>query len=123
MGLAKTAAMIGVGMVAGLLSGLLGVGGGVIIVPALVYFLGFEMHAAVGTSLAIIVPTAIASALTHYRQGNVRLDAFALIAVGSVLGSVAGARFAQVVPGDTLRKAFAVVMIFTAVRMLMGGSR
>lgn len=110
--------LIVTGLGAGFLSGLLGVGGGSILVPVLVYVLHTEMHIAVGTSLALIVPAAITGSLTHYRNGNIDLHLFALMAVGSIIGATLGANAAQVLPASVLRKLFAVLMIFTALRML-----
>ncbi len=66
---------LAVGLMAGFFSGLLGIGGGVIIVPALVLLLGFAMRTAIGTSLAIVVPTALAGAILHFQEGNLHLTA------------------------------------------------
>ena len=73
-----------IGLAAGILSGLLGVGGGIIIVPALTMFMGFDIKQAIGTSLAIIIPTALSGAVVHYTSGNVNLFGFLFVAAGAV---------------------------------------
>ncbi len=108
------------GLVAGAFSGLLGVGGGIILVPAMVVLLGFEPKLAVGTSLAIIIPTALSGALTHLSRGNVDLRAAGLIALGAIGGAYVGAAAASVLPGNVLQRIFAVVMVVVAIRMFLG---
>ena len=112
---------IGLGLVAGLLSGLLGIGGGMIIVPALVFIFGYSQHLAQGTTLALMVPPiGILAAWTYYKQGNVQLTAAAFICLGFVLGGLFGARFASVIPGIVLRRCFGVLFLVMAVRMIFG---
>ena len=77
-----------IGIFAGMLGGLVGVGGGLIIVPSLIYFLGFSQHAAQGTSLGLILlPVGILGVLQYYKQGNVDFRVVAILAVGFLIGS------------------------------------
>jgi len=111
---------LAVGLMAGFLSGLLGIGGGVIIVPALVLLLGFAMRTAIGTSLAIVVPTALAGAILHFRQGNLHLAAIVYMSIAAVAGSRLGVYLTTITSDLTLRKVFGVVMLFIALRMILG---
>jgi len=111
---------LAVGLMAGLLSGLLGIGGGVIIVPALVLLLGFAMKTAIGTSLAIIIPTALAGAILHFREGNLHLAAIVYMSIAAVAGSRLGVYLTTIMSDLTLRKVFGVVMLFIALRMILG---
>ncbi len=108
-----------VGLAAGMLSGLVGVGGGIIIVPALVYFIGFSQKAAQGTSLALILlPVGILGVLQYYKQGQVDLSIVALLAIGFLAGSFFGSKIALSISQDSLKKAFATLMILIAIKML-----
>ena len=110
-----------VGMAAGVLSGLFGIGGGVLIVPALVFFLGLTVHAAVGTSLgALLLPVGLLGALAYYRTGNLDPKASVLIALGLFVGAWFGARIALSVSGVQLTRAFAAFLVLVAMRMWMG---
>lgn len=111
---------LAVGLMAGFLSGLLGIGGGVIIVPALVLLLGFAMRTAIGTSLAIVVPTALAGAILHFREGNFHLAAIVYMSIAAVAGSRLGVYLTTIMSDLTLRKVFGVVMLFIALRMILG---
>jgi len=118
-----------VGFVAGGLASTLGIGGGVVYVPALVSLFAFSQHTAQGTSLAIIVPTMIVATIAHARAGRVIWPLMALIAAGGVLGAVAGARTALVLDEKLLKRIFAVVLFAIAMSMawrcirLLRGSR
>lgn len=110
---------LGVGLAVGALSGLLGVGGGILMVPAIVYLWKADMKVAIGTSLATMIVTAAAGSVKHFTLGNVNLHLALCLAVGSVLGTVLiGAPLANQVPGDVLRKVFAGFLILTALQML-----
>jgi uncharacterized membrane protein YfcA len=109
---------LGLGVFAGVLSGLVGIGGGVIIVPALVYFFGMDQKTAQGTSLAVLLPpTGLLAFLQYYRAGHVDIKVGTLIVVGLLLGGWLGGDFAQHLPQMTLRKIFAVLLFLTAVKM------
>lgn len=108
-----------VGLAAGMLSGLVGVGGGIIIVPALVYFIGFSQKTAQGTSLALIMlPVGIFGVLHYYKQGYVDYKIVGLLALGFLAGSFFGSKIALSISQETLKKVFAVLMIVIAVKML-----
>jgi len=108
-----------IGIAAGVLSGLVGVGGGIIIVPALVYFIGFSQKTAQGTSLAMIMlPVGILGVLQYYKQGHVDVRVVGLLAVGFILGSFFGSKIALSISQESLKKAFAVLMILIAIKML-----
>ena len=108
------------GIVAGLLSGLLGIGGGIIIVPALVFLFGFSQHMAQGTTLALMVPPiGILAAWMYYKQGNVDLSAALLICAGFVVGSLFGAKFASAIPDLILKRIFGVLFLAMSVRMII----
>ena len=107
-----------IGIAAGILAGLVGVGGGIIIVPALVYFFGMDQHTAQGTSLAVLLPpVGLFAFLQYYRAGHVDVKVAALIIVGLLVGGWLGGGWAQHISGPALRKGFAVLMAAAAVKM------
>jgi uncharacterized protein len=107
-----------VGAVAGVLSGLLGIGGGAIMVPAMTLLMGLSQHLAQGTSLLVIIPTAIAGSITHFRMGNIRLETAAWLSAGGIVGAVAGASLALASPDELLRLLFGSYLAVTGARML-----
>jgi uncharacterized membrane protein YfcA len=108
-----------VGVAAGMLSGLVGVGGGIIIVPALVYFIGFSQKTAQGTSLALIMlPVGIFGVIQYYKQGHVDYRIVGMLAIGFLAGSFFGSKLALSISQETLKKFFAILMILIAVKML-----
>ncbi len=108
-----------IGLGAGMLSGLVGVGGGLIIVPALVYFLGFSQHNAQGTSLGLILlPVGILGVLQYYKEGQVDVKVVWILAIGFLVGSYLGSKIALSLSQETVRKIFAVLMILIAIKML-----
>jgi uncharacterized membrane protein YfcA len=119
--------LIAVGCVAGTLAGLFGVGGGVILVPILLWFYGAMLgvppivaaHLTLGTSLFIIVLTSFSSATKHYRNGHVILRAAVVIGVVSILAAAAGSQLAAVLPGQVLLRLFAIILTLTAVRLVV----
>ncbi len=107
------------GLIAGILSGLIGIGGGIIIIPALVFVFGFSQHMAQGTTLALLVPPiGLLAALMYYKQGFVDVRAALYICVGFVLGSFFGARFAMGLSGIVLEKIFGVALLIIALKMI-----
>ena len=111
--------IIMVGLAAGMLSGLVGVGGGIIIVPSLVYFIGFSQKTAQGTSLAMIMlPVGIFGVMQYYKQGHVDFRIVGLLAIGFLAGSFFGSKIALSISQETLKKVFAILMIVIAVKML-----
>ena len=106
------------GLATGLVASTLGIGGGIIFVPSLVVFFGFSQHIAQGTSLAVIVPTAIVGTALHSRKGRVEWRVALLIAIGGVAGGLLGAWVAQSLDPDLLRRLFAGLLVAIAFRML-----
>jgi len=107
-----------VGVVVGVFSGMVGVGGGVLLVPILVYAFGMTQKYAQGTSLAMLLPpTGILAFMKYYRAGQADLKLGLLIAVGVVLGGYFGGGWAQELSGPMLRKGFAVFMVAVAIKM------
>ncbi|HEV3418432.1 MAG TPA: sulfite exporter TauE/SafE family protein [Pirellulales bacterium] len=97
----------------GILSGLLGIGGGVLIVPGLMLMFGFSQTEAQGTSLAVLIPPiGIFAALVYYQHGFIRLPVVGYIAIGFVVGAYVGARCVPIVPPNVLRPAFGVLMLY-----------
>ena len=109
------------GLGAGVLSGLVGLGGGFIIVPALVYLFGLSQHQAQGTTLALLVPPiGLLAAWTYYRHGHVDLKIAAFICLGFFVGGLLGARAAVGMSGEVLRRVFGCVLLLIALRMIIG---
>lgn len=108
-----------IGLAAGFLAGLLGIGGGVLMVPAMVLLLGFDQHVAQGTSLMVVIPAALTGSYTHHRNGRLFLRDAAILAAGGVVGAVIGAVFALSIDDDILRRLFAGFLLVIAVRMLL----
>lgn len=108
-----------IGLFTGVLGGLVGVGGGIILVPALVFFLGFSQLDAQGTSLALIMfPVGILGVIQYYKQGHVDFKIVILLAIGFVLGSFLGSKISLNINQQVVRKIFACLMIFIAIKML-----
>ncbi len=108
-----------IGLAAGMLSGMVGVGGGIIIVPALIFFLGFTQKMAQGTSLGILLlPVGILGAIQYYKHGQMDLRIVAIISIAFVFGSFAGSKLALSLPQETMKKLFALLMIIVALKML-----
>jgi len=108
-----------IGLAAGFLAGLLGIGGGVLMVPAMVLLLGFDQHVAQGTSLLVIIPAALSGSYTHHRNGRLFLRDAAILGAGGVIGAVIGSVFALSIEDDILRRLFAGFLLITAARMLL----
>lgn len=108
-----------VGLAAGMLSGMVGVGGGIIIVPCLVYFLGFSQKMAQGTSLGLLLlPVGILGVLQFYKSGYIDVRVVLIIALAFIAGSYFGSKWALSLPQDTVKKIFAVVMLLISLKML-----
>ncbi|AWB88622.1 sulfite exporter TauE/SafE family protein [Salinibacterium hongtaonis] len=114
-----TATLVAIGAIAGILSGLFGVGGGIIIVPALVLLLGIEQRRATGTSLLAVVPISIAAAAFYVANGAIDWRVAGLLAVGIVIGGQIGSLLLAKLPQRTLRWIFIAFMLAVAVRMLL----
>jgi uncharacterized membrane protein YfcA len=107
------------GLLAGALSGLVGIGGGIIIVPALVYLLQFSQHQAQGTSLGILLlPAGIFAVLNYYRQGYIDIKVVLLLFAGFLIGGWIGSKWSLGLSEQLLRKTFAGTLLLIAVKML-----
>lgn len=113
--------LLAIGVAAGILSGLVGVGGGIVVVPALVLLLGMTQLSAQGTSLVLFqLPFGILGLLKYHRTGNVNWLYGVVIGLGLVMGSYLGARWASQVDQNLLRKGFALFMVAVAVKLFLG---
>jgi uncharacterized protein len=109
------------GIVAGVLSGLIGIGGGVLIVPALIFLFGLSQHEAQGTTLALLVPPiGFLGAWTYYQQGYVNIKIAVWICLGFFIGSLFGAKLATNIPNVILEKIFGGAMMMIALKMIWG---
>jgi len=110
---------IAIGLMAGILSGMFGIGGGIIIVPALMYLCGFSQLKAQGTSLAILLPpVGILAFISYYKRGQVNVQAGILICIFLVIGSIFGAKIANNIPLSILKRTFGVLMILISLKMI-----
>jgi len=108
-----------VGLAAGILSGMVGVGGGIIIVPALVFLLGFSQHQAQGTSLGLLLlPVGILAVINYYNKGYIDIKVVVIMSVAFILGGWLGSKLSLSLPQETVKKIFAVVLFYTAIRMM-----
>jgi uncharacterized membrane protein YfcA len=109
---------IAIGLAAGVLAGMFGIGGGIVIGPALILLASFAPQMATGTSLgALLLPVGALGAWEYYRRGDLNIAASAWIALGLFLGAWVGARIAQSLSGPQLQKAFAVFLVIIAIRV------
>jgi uncharacterized membrane protein YfcA len=108
-----------VGLAAGILSGLVGVGGGIIIVPALIFFLGFTQLQAQGTSLGLLLlPVGIFAVINYYKAGHIDLKVVGVMSIAFVAGGWIGSKLALRLDQETVKKIFAIVLFYTAFRLL-----
>ena len=111
--------LIALGMATGALSSIVGVGGGIILVPALIYIFGFPQMDAQGISLALLMfPVGMLGVMQYYKAGHVNFSIVGILAIGFVLGSFWGSKFALSIPQDNIKKIFAVLMLVVATKML-----
>lgn len=115
------AAIVLLGFAVGLMSAMFGVGGGVIMVPFMVLVLEQSQHVAEGTSLLVVVPTAIAGVIAHHKRGYVSFRTATPIALAGIFGAFAGAILALEIDPESLKTAFGIFTILTALRILFDG--
>jgi uncharacterized membrane protein YfcA len=107
------------GLVTGIFSGLIGIGGAIIIIPALVLLFGLSQHMAQGTTLALMVPPiGLLAAWTYYQKGFVDLKIAGFICIGFFIGGLLGAKFAIAIPEQILKKVFGIVLLAASLRMI-----
>ncbi|MBP2640025.1 MAG: Sulfite exporter TauE/SafE [Firmicutes bacterium] len=106
------------GFFAGILSGLLGVGGGIIMVPIMISYFNLSQHQAHATSLAVIVPTAIASSIIYGFHGQLDMSVAMNLAIGSIIGAAIGAKTMKKIPAAQLKRMFGVLLVLVGIRMI-----
>ena len=112
---------LSIGLAAGIVSGITGIGGGVIIVPALIFILGMTQHQAQGTTLALLVPPiGLLAAYVYYRSGYVNLKVAGYVCIGFFLGGYLGAKIASQIPDMILRRIFGALLLFIAIKLILG---
>lgn len=115
----QTLGCLAIGAIGGALSGLVGVGGGVFIVPALVLLLGMPQHTAQGTTLALLLPPiGLFAFWTYYKNGHVDVRAALLLGAGFLLGSLLGSKLAISLPAATLKRGFGVFLVLVGARLI-----
>lgn len=111
--------LIAIGIAAGMLSGFVGVGGGILVVPALVFLMGMAQHEAQGTSLLLLmIPVGIFAVYNYYRSGNINIQYSLTIAVGFVAGAYLGSRLALKMSPELVKRVFGVFMLLVALKMI-----
>jgi len=109
------------GLVAGVASGFFGVGGGIIMIPVMVYFFHLTQHEAQGTSLAVLLlPVGILAAIKYYQEGNVKLTMAVYIAVSFIIGAYFGATLVHYISDPALKRAFGVLLFLVSIKMIIG---
>ncbi|MFA6349858.1 MAG: sulfite exporter TauE/SafE family protein [Candidatus Omnitrophota bacterium] len=112
---------VSLGLAAGVVSGLFGIGGATLLIPGLIFFCGLTQHQAQGTTLAAMIPPiGLLAALRYYYSGNVKIGIAAFICIGFFLGGFVGAHFAQQLPGYMLKKAFGIFLLVVSMQMVLG---
>lgn len=112
--------LIVIGLLAGMLSGLVGVGGGIIMVPLLILFLGFSQHQAQGTSLTVlVVPVTALAVFNYYKQGYINWKYALVIALFFVVGGYFGSKLAVSIDQKILKKIFSIVLLLVGVKLLL----
>jgi hypothetical protein len=109
-----------IGLVGGVTSGLFGVGGGVVMVPAMVFFLKLDVKAAIGTSLAVIIPTALMGTVKHHDLGHVNWRVAAALVPMAIVGGFLGSWLTKPIPAADLKRGFGGFLILVGLRLLLG---
>jgi len=121
MSIAQLVLLLLIGLTAGFVGGALGLGGGIIIVPALIYLLNFTQHEAQGTSLMVLLfPVGIFAVVNYYRAGFIDWKFALLLMVGVVIGSYYGSKVSIDIPAETLRKIFGFFIVLVGIKMILG---
>jgi len=111
--------LIIIGLAGGILSGLIGVGGGIIVVPALVLALGYSQHQAQGISLGLMLPpVGILAVMNYYKQGYIDIKVVGVLCVFFIIGAFFGSKLALALPQEKIKKIFAIILLYTAFKML-----
>jgi uncharacterized membrane protein YfcA len=111
--------LIGIGIITGVMAGMLGIGGAIIMIPALVFFMGFSQQTAQGTSLAVMLPpVGIIAAYNYYKAGEVNIKVALILAAAFLFGSYFGSKLALNLPQEALKKIFGILLLLIAAKML-----
>lgn len=108
-----------IGLASGVISGLFGVGGGIVMVPVLVFLLGVPIKTAIGTSLMVIVPTAITGSLKHFSEGNVDWKLALTLIPTAVIGGYIGAKLTKDIPAENLKRIFGAFLVVVGLRLAL----
>lgn len=109
------------GLIAGVASGFLGIGGGTILIPAFIFLFGLTQHQAQGTTLALMIPPiGLLAAMRYYTQGNVKISLAAFVCIGFFLGGYIGAEFAHKLSAPLLKRIFGIFLLVIAMKMIIG---
>jgi hypothetical protein len=112
--------LIIIGIITGVMAGMLGIGGAIIMIPALVFFMGFSQQTAQGTSLAVMLPPiGIIATYNYYKAGQVNMKVALILAACFLVGSYFGSRYALTLPQATLKKIFGILLLLVAAKMLL----
>ncbi len=114
----KLILLLGIGIVTGLINGLLGVGGGTVLIPSMVFLLGVSQHQAHGTSLAVILPTTVASSIIYGLNKGLNFPVALEVVIGGIAGGYIGAKLMNRIPANRLRQFFGVFMFLAGLRMM-----
>jgi hypothetical protein len=121
MGIQQIILIIVIGILAGFVGGSLGIGGGIIIVPSLLFLMGFSQHEAQGTYLAVLLfPIGILGVVNYYKHGYVHFKYAAILIAAFLLGSYLGSLLAVNLPDKVLTKIFGIFMLFVSIKMILG---
>ncbi len=111
--------LIAIGIITGIMAGMLGIGGAIIMIPALVFFMGFSQQMAQGTSLAVMLPPiGIIATYNYYKAGHVDMKVALILAACFLIGSYFGSKYALTLPQATLKKIFGILLLLVAAKML-----
>ena len=118
MSVNEIAIILCIGLAAGFLSGSMGVGGAIIVIPALMFFLGFKTHMAQGTSLALMtIPVMAVATINYYRSGNVNLKVAVIMTITFIIGSYIGSKLSLHLPEKIMRKAFGIFIFAVSLKL------
>ncbi|MBS4539638.1 sulfite exporter TauE/SafE family protein [Clostridium sp. D2Q-11] len=115
----RTLSLVVIGLITGLVNGLFGAGGGMLIVPSLIYIIHLEEHKAHATAITVILPLCITSTYIYFRNDLINFNIALFVAIGSTIGGYIGARLLKHVPNKILRKAFSILIIYISLRMII----
>jgi len=111
--------LLGIGIISGVMAGMLGIGGAIVMIPALVFFIGFSQQTAQGTSLAVMLPPiGIIAAYNYYKAGEVNIKFALILAAAFLFGSYFGSKLALNLPQEALKKIFGILLLLVAAKML-----